>query len=289
MPEEKAVIADPAPAIEAPAEVVVDSATTESEVKPEGSTEETVPTGSEPVDKPLGEKGAAELIKTRKRAQEAEKDNAYLRGQVDALTKVATGKTEEKAPGAVADGYAVPKPIQGNDEPYDDYVIRLQDWNLDRRDWKQTQTVKQTEEQKAQATISERIATQRTAGEQKYRDFEEAVTGVDFPSTVLTEIYESEIGHELVYHLGKNKAELARIAALPARQQIKEMARLEDKLRAGVIVKPKTEAPDPPPTVRAGATGNDDARYASSETSTAERIRMSQARKQADREAASRR
>ncbi len=204
----------------------------------------------------------------KKRLRELEIENARLQGFNEALKT--GGKTDQQTP---TEQYSIPRPVQKNDEPFEDFVLRLQDWNLDKRNWQQEQ--KGTQEKRVQATnqLSERVITQRTAGESKYEDFMDVVSQVNMPTPMFNEVLESDIGHDIAYFLGQNQQELARISALPSNKQIKEIGRLEDKLRAGVITKPKTEAPDPPPTVRAGSVDTADRIYTDPNITAAERIR----------------
>lgn len=82
----------------------------------------------------------------------------------------------------------------------------------------------------AREAFSESEAIART----KYADYD-AVTRN--PNLTLTEsmaalAMDSDVGPELVYHLGKNPQEAARIAALPLERQAREFGRLEAKLTA---------------------------------------------------------
>ena len=280
MPDEQAVQVESAPTeTQETAVGAAESATATAEQETKTETSE------KPVEQPapdaakdteLGEKGKAELIKLRKRAQEAEKQAAYERGKREALESIA-GKTEPKTP----ETYVVPKPVQGAEEPYEDYLIRVQDWNLDRREYQRMQAAKNDEAAKAAQTVAEKAASHRQAGETKYEDFYEVVSGINMPEPMLREVIDSEVGHDLAYYFGKNPAELQRISALPNNRQIKEIARLEDKLKAGAVVDKTTKAPEPPPIVRASTVQTDEARYLDDNISPAERIRLSQERKAA--------
>ncbi|HEY6022070.1 MAG TPA: hypothetical protein VIY48_20035, partial [Candidatus Paceibacterota bacterium] len=276
MADEQAAVVESAPTETQEAAVVAaESATaTEQETKTE--------TSEKPVETPapeaakeseLGEKGKAELIKLRKRAQEAEKQAAYERGQREALERIAAAKAETHP---AVDAFPVPRPIQGPEEAYDDFVIRLQDWVLDKRQFHQGIADKKAAEVKTIQTTREKASAQIAAGQAKYPDFQEVVSEVVMPNSIITEILDSEIGHDLAYHLAQNPVELDRISALPQNKQIKEIARLEDKIRAGAVTKPKSEAPEPPPVVRASTVQNDEQRYMSDDISPAERIRLSQ-------------
>jgi hypothetical protein len=60
---------------------------------------------------------------------------------------------------------------------------------------------------------------------------------------------ESEVGHEILYHLGKNPAESARIASMSPFAQAKEIGKIEAKLTA---TPPKSPSKAPPPVVPVG-------------------------------------
>lgn len=68
-------------------------------------------------------------------------------------------------------------------------------------------------------------------------------------------IYDSEAGPEIAYHLGKNPAEAARIAALPAIRQAAELGRLEAKISAPKPLPKQPPAPvNPVSAIAAGGT-----------------------------------
>src|SRR5574343_58434 len=88
--------------------------------------------------------------------------------------------------------YSVPRPIQAADEPYDDFVIRLQDWNLDKRQFQQSIADKKQAEVKAIQTNREKAAAQIAAGQAKYQDFQEVVSDVVMPNAIVNEVLDSE-------------------------------------------------------------------------------------------------
>lgn len=232
--------------------------------------------------KELGEKGKAEVIRLRKRAQEAEKEAAYHRGRAEALESA--GKTEHKSP--AADEFPVPKPTQNEGEEYADYLLRLQDWNLDRRDWRGKQEVQKRTIATERETFNSQVAASQQRGEEKYgEDFVSAISSIPanaFAPAVIRSIFESDAAEDVWFYLGQNPAEITRIKMLTESKQIKEIARLEDKLKAGAAQQQtKTDTPPPPPTLRAGALVDDDKRYLDPNTSTADRIRISRERKRA--------
>ena len=57
-------------------------------------------------------------------------------------------------------------------------------------------------------------------------------------------IFDSDLGPELTYYLGKNPTEAARLRGLLRIQVTKELGRLEDRFQAAVK-RPKSKAPNP--------------------------------------------
>lgn len=263
------------------AAAAAESATATQETSTTTSESTAQATGSAPAKEgELGEKGKQELIRLRKRAQEAERQAAYEKGQREATERLLAGKTENRTP-ATADNYHVPRPVQGDSETFEDFTIRLNDWAYDRRQFQEKSKAEHEKVKAQHQTIMVRAEAQRVAGEQKYPDFEERVSSLDIPQALLNEVIESDIGHDLAYHFATHPDELKSISALPFNQQLKHLGRLEDKLKAGVVTQTKTTAPAPPPTLSAGKVTFDEAYYLSDKISTAERIKMSAARKAA--------
>ena len=243
--------------------------TTETTEKKEESKAET----QEDVHK-KNQEAARLRIERRNKERALELENAKLKGKLEALEEI---KKPEKQ------GYSVPEPNPEAFETVAQYAKAVAIWDNDRRDFERQEAAKTTEVKTEQQKFVEKVTAQRVAGETKYEDFEDVVGPVQYPITIFNEIMDSEIGHDISYYLGKNPAELDRISVLPPNRQIKEIARLEDKIRAGVQVQTKSSAPPPPPVVQAGANASEseEKAYLDDKTSAAERIRLSQARKMA--------
>lgn len=86
----------------------------------------------------------------------------------------------------------------------------------------------------------------------KYADYDAVTRNPNVPITgeIVELAMDSDVGPELVYHLGKNPQEAARIAALPPKRQAVEIGRLEARLTAPkpVIAPP----PDPVTPISGG-------------------------------------
>jgi hypothetical protein len=83
---------------------------------------------------------------------------------------------------------------------------------------------------------------------------------------------ESEQGAELLYHLQTHPDEIRRLAALPAVHQLRELARLEDKL-VPAPAKTITDAPAPPRTLGSKSTIASDEEAAALKANDWERLR----------------
>jgi hypothetical protein len=219
-----------------------------------------------------------EIGKLRRELREMREKNARQEGFIEGLKTA--GKPDSTSTAAKADEYHIPRPTQLENEAYEDYTIRLSDWNYERRDWMKEQQGKTAKVSAEQQAIVGKATTQHEAGLAKYEDFDDVVRDLpNLPNAIIEELYDSEVGHDMAYFFGQNPKELDKILALPMNKAMKEIARLEDRMKAGTVVNTKTNAPEPPPTVRAGGSAGNDALYMSDKLSAAERIRMSQDRK----------
>ncbi len=187
------------------------------------------------------------------------------------------GKTEATVP--ATDAYHVPEPQPENFETPSQYLKAFAIWEIDRREWQATSKVAKDTAAKSQHELHQRVDAQRQRGEDKYDDFETVVSSLSYTPKMQQAIIESDTGEDIAYFLGQNPAEAQRIASLSGTAQIKEIGRLEDKLKAGIVTKPKTAAPEPPPIISPGATVNDDKTYMDDSTSTEARIAESRRRK----------
>lgn len=114
-------------------------------------------------------------------------------------------------------------------------------------------------EQKAQEMLARREAAKQQAAlldsykdreeeaRDRYDDFEQVAYNPNLPVTdyMAQAIQASDIGPEVIYHLGSNPKEAQRIANLPPILQAKEIGRLEAKLVADPPTKRTSTAPAP--------------------------------------------
>jgi len=114
-------------------------------------------------------------------------------------------------------------------------------------------------EQRALQIIAEREARQQQAqfletyhereedARSRYDDFEQVAYNPRLPVTdVMAQVIQaSDIGPDVIYHLGSDPKEAARIAALPPVLQARAIGLIEAKLAANPPVKKTTNAPPP--------------------------------------------
>jgi len=123
------------------------------------------------------------------------------------------------------------KPDKADFESYEDYMEAKSKWDikealLDERKKKDT---KKTEEEKDPGEEQEEIFK---AGREAYEDFEEIVRNpkLELSETMFLAALESDLSHEILYHLGSNPDVSSKIYALSPIQQAREIGKLETML-----------------------------------------------------------
>lgn len=108
-----------------------------------------------------------------------------------------------------------------------------------------------------QSQVLEQYHEREEAAREKYDDFEQVAYNPTLPVTdVMAEtIRHSEIGPDVIYHLGKNPKEAARISKLPPFLQAKEIGKIEAKLASAPPPTRTTSAPPPITPIAARTTG----------------------------------
>ena len=114
------------------------------------------------------------------------------------------------------------------------------------------------EDARQQTAILDAYHDKEEEARAKYDDFEQVAYNPSLSiSTVMAQaIQASDIGPELIYHLGANPKEAERIARLPAVLQAKEIGRLEATMAANPPVRKTSSAPAPIAPVTARTTGS---------------------------------
>jgi hypothetical protein len=135
-----------------------------------------------------------------------------------------------------------------------------------RADYKAAETVKSIQAQAERAKVEQSVAQREAAWVQrqqvaatKYEDYTEVVSDPSLKiSEVMAEaIKDSDVGHDLAYHLGKNPSEAARIAALSPVSQVRELGKIEARLTT-VATKPVSRASAPIDPIAGGKSGTGD-------------------------------
>jgi hypothetical protein len=132
---------------------------------------------------------------------------------------------------------------------YADYTDALTDWKVDQKLAQREEKLNEEKTQKVYESetsrLKDRVQETIEAGESKYDDFQDVVSNskANISEVANRAILESDISHELYYHLAKNQDEAKRISELSPYAQAKEIGKLEDKLSK---TKPTlTKKPDP--------------------------------------------
>jgi hypothetical protein len=208
-----------APPSEAPPAVVpaVDAETAGGPETPETNLE----AGSEPIVKPAPKRGMVDEI-------------AKLRIQNRELT----ARLEQPKPILPAAEVAKPAAAAASDdvepdvEKFTDYPTWLKAWNRwDRRQETKTaaietaKTERQATEQSKAAAWNKQVETAKT----KFPDFETVALNKDLPVTpvMASALTDSELGTEILHHLGSNPDEAMRISKLSPAAQMREIGKIE--------------------------------------------------------------
>jgi hypothetical protein len=109
------------------------------------------------------------------------------------------------------------------------------------------QILAQKEAAKQQAALFETYKDREEEARDRYEDFEQVAYNPNLPVTdfMAQAIQASDIGPEVIYHLGSNPKEAKRIADLPPLLQAKEIGKIEAKLVADPPTKRTSTAPAP--------------------------------------------
>lgn len=197
--------------------------------------------GETPAEKPKKaglQKRFGELTRQR---EEAKREAEYWREQ--AMKGQPKADTEQKATDK-------PKPKAADYESYEAFMEDLADWKADQKlAERERQREQETQQERATREFNELRSTFAERIEQaaeKYEDFEEVAFSEDVPvsEAMATAIMQSELGPDLLYHLGQNPKEAARIAKLPPIAAVRELGKLEAKL-SEPPTKRASKAPEP--------------------------------------------
>jgi acetyl/propionyl-CoA carboxylase alpha subunit len=180
------------------------------------------PKKEEPLDRAAeGLKAAATA--ERKKRQEAEQRALQLQQELETLRR-----TQQLPPQVYQQEQRDddPKPLRQQYETEDEWLDARDAWR-DRRAARETEARQQEQAANELRTKTEGVIAQAMAIE----GFDlQAFSRVPVTEAMFDAILESDVAPRLVHYLQTNADDAARIAQLPAARQIKELARIEDRL-----------------------------------------------------------
>jgi len=218
-------------------------------IEPAPAAEVTEPAPVEPEE--TGDQPAAEPPKksqgVQKRLDELTREKYEARRDAEYWREMALRQPQPAQPAAPA----VEAPPKQEDFPdYDDYLRASARHEVKQELARERQEAEkvQREESQRRAAMDQQTKTTEMIGKGKaaYDDFDIVAFDpkVRITEAVLAAAAESEEGHAIIYHLAKNPAEAARIAALSPVAQVREVGKLEARLTAPPVKQPSS-APAP--------------------------------------------
>lgn len=136
-------------------------------------------------------------------------------------------------------------------ETYEDYADAL-------AERKAEELLARREAERQQRALLEAYHDREEAARDKYDDFEMVAYNPELPVTeaMAKAIQASEVGPDVLYHLGTNPKEAARISRLDPILQAREIGKIEAQLDTAAPVKKTSNAPAPIAPVTARTTGS---------------------------------
>ena len=129
----------------------------------------------------------------------------------------------------------------------------------------------ETAQESVASLASEAFGYRETLARERFADYDAVTRNPSVPITAsMAEIIrDSEVGPDLAYHLGRNQAEAAKIAALPAVRQAVELGKLEARLTAPKPLPKQPPAPVEPVGGSASGGSSDPAKMSMAEYAAA--------------------
>lgn len=199
-----------------------------------------------PGPKPAPESRWAKLSReNRELKQRLEK--VEQRGGAAAQARDTTQASQPAAATAAATSQSRPEPKIEDVDPktgkakyatFTDYLSDLRKWDREQITLESQTTQQRTAQEQATKAVNmawgKKVDDAKKSG--KYKDFKEVALADDLPiklgGPVDLFMLSSPIGTDVLYHLGKNRAELTRINGLNPLEQVRELTKLEIKLTA---------------------------------------------------------
>ena len=178
--------------------------------------------------------------------EEAEAPKTFTQEELDAILSKRLAKEQRKWERELAARAAEePRAQQGPPRPdqfasFDEYTDALADYKADQKIAKQ-------EAQKRHSEVEATYADREEEARNKYDDFESVAYNPNLrvTSEMADVIKASDIGPEIIYHLGSHPKEADRISRLSPLLQAREIGKIEASLNANPPVKKASSAPDP--------------------------------------------
>lgn len=206
---------------------------TEGEDGDGGADKDGDPAAPDGEDDKAGESQKPKGKAVQKRINKLTRKNARLKEEVAEANRRAE-EAEEKA--ALPAEPTRPKPEEDDFDSFAEYTEALVDWKSEQREAsREAKAAKKAEQeaaQKARLEDEDNFAELVEDFKEDHDDYDEICFDDDLPiSSIMTEaIIGSDMGPQILYHLGNNPKEAARIAKLRPVGQIREIGKLEGKL-----------------------------------------------------------
>ena len=180
----------------------------------------------------------------RRRIDRLTREKSELEGRVRVLEELLVEKpadetlAEAAAKPAVADVDREPQPedaqFQDKADPYGEWLKTWSRWDRRHEAAKVAESERKMEAAEAYRTQKRAWDGRLSALREKTPDYDEkmdAVADVELPAYVDQAIFESEVGPGLAYHLAGNRAELERIVGLSPVSAVRELGKIEARLK----------------------------------------------------------
>ena len=221
----------------------------ELEDAPAAPTEDTAAETTDETEEPKAEEPPEEKPRKRRGFQKRiDKLTTQVREQERLIAELQTPKD---AP--------LSEPKRDDFDDYEKYIDARADYKAEQR-LEQDRKTRQEQSQQSQqrevaAAFEEARETVIESGIDAYKDFEDVAMSGDLQisQTMAEGLLQSETGHDVWYHLGKNPAKAEKISSLPPAKQLLELGRLEASLKSA---KKPSNAPKPTKSVGSRGTAN---------------------------------
>lgn len=186
---------------------------------------------------------------------DTEKSNSGFQKRINKMTKKLRTAQDEanywreqatKKQQPVEQKTTTEKPKQESFNTDSEYLEALADWKLDQRQQKQSADAERENQQKTLNEKRQKFSKSAKEAAKKYNDFNDVVSNPDIAISETMEqvILESEVGPDVLYHLGQNLDIALEIAQMPPHMAAREIGKIEARLSIPAQKK-TTNAPPP--------------------------------------------